>query len=293
MLPEAATPHRPDKRKRNNRLKIYDIENREAAARIAEQGAQLLQWKPHGQDDVIWLSPGASFSPGKPIRGGIPICWPWFGMHPTTSEYPSHGLARRNPWKLQTNEDLGDRTLIEFEFINNDFESWPYYCSATLKFHIGQTLDIQLTTKNLSQTCQLAYTQALHTYFKVGDIRELEVRGLENTQYINKLKRNAFGKDSTPLTIDTEIDRIYMSPADNIIIDDYSMKRKINISHKGANAIVVWNPGKKKAETMGDMGFADSYKQMLCVETATAGKQCMILEPGEQHTISSSYSVSD
>ncbi len=292
MLQEAAPSHRPGKKKPAKQLKIHNIKNKKATARIAEQGAQLLEWTPNGEAPVIWLSPEAVLQPGKPIRGGVPICWPWFGLHPTTSEYPPHGFARRKMWQLKSNEDLEDSTLIEFEYINDEFESWPYHCSARLKFLIGQSLCIQLTTKNLSQTNQLSYTQALHTYFRVGDIKNLEVQGLENMHYIDKLKRGRFGPDKSPLKISSEIDNIYSAPANAVIINDKSLKRKITISHEGSNAIVVWNPGKKKALALGDMGPEDSYKRMLCVETATAGKQCMVLEPNEQHTISSTYDIS-
>ncbi len=291
MLQNAATSNQPEQQKQAGNLKIHHIENKKACASISGQGAQLLGWTPKGQENVIWLSPNASYAKGTPVRGGIPVCWPWFGPHPTTSEYPSHGFARRKEWKLKTNEDQGDKTLLEFELINDEFESWPYHCSATLKLIIGESLNIQMTTKNLSLTNQLSYTQALHTYFRIGDIKDVTVLGLENTQYIDKVNSGALGQDEKPLNISSEIDRIYSAKAEKIIIDDKSMRRKITISHQGANAIVVWNPGEKKANELGDMGPAGSHKQMLCIETATAGRKCMILNPGEQHTISSTYDV--
>lgn len=274
-----------------------EINNEFASAKISLQGAHVLSWKPHNEDEVIWLSEEATFAREKSVRGGIPICWPWFGAadfdRETNIALPAHGFARTVFWKVIDTAALksGD-TEVTFQLdtttlsINTE-EMWPTPTLATYRIVIGKTLSLALTTLNNSNE-EFTVGQALHTYFSVADISEVTVLGLENKDYLDKTKEFKRCTQTTPLTISGEVDRIYLNTDDTVKIKNN--KRNVVIKTEGSHSTVVWNPGEIVASKMGDLG-PDGYKAMLCVESANAAEDTVMLKPGESHQLRATYSI--
>jgi glucose-6-phosphate 1-epimerase len=265
-------------------IPVLNIKNRHARARLSLQGAHLFSWIPEGEEEVIWLSDNAEFAEGKSLRGGIPVCWPWFGAHQTNTDYPAHGFARTSPWQVICTEDLDDeRTRITL--INNPLPEnrhmWPPLTSLQLQVTIGRKLEMELITHNDSKE-PITIGQALHTYFRVGDISSVALFGLDNTWYLDKLDDYKRKLQLGTVTIESEIDRIYLDTIAECVIEDRSLDRNIIINKCGSHSTVVWNPWHDSSIRMGDMG-EDGYRKMLCVESSNAADDVVTIRPGKSH----------
>lgn len=261
-------------------------------ATIALQGAHVMTWQPKGQKPVIWLSKAAKFAPGKSIRGGVPICWPWFGPHASAASYPGHGFARTIPWTLFDASKLPDgRVRLEFKPVMNDaaLAQWPHASVVRNVVTIGQELVIGLTTRNTGDT-PFQLGQALHTYFQIGDIGQTSIAGLEGCAYIDKVAGAGRKKQKGVVTFSGEMDRVYLGTSGCCGIVDPVLKRTILITSTGSRSTVVWNPGPEKAAKMGDFG-KNGENKMVCVETANAADDVITLAPGETHRMTAQYRV--
>lgn len=273
---------------------IIEINNAHATASIALQGAHLMSWTPKGEEPVIWMSADASFKAGKSIRGGIPVCWPWFGDHPTDSSLPAHGFARTALWEvIQTEALKEDATLIAFRLIQrDDGQTHGFSPPAELEIHfiIGESLRIDLVTRNTGKAA-ITIGDALHTYFSVSDVRNITINGLEGCPYLDKVDDRPQKKQQVgAVQFDQEIDRIYLESTEDCVIDDPGLKRRIRISKLNSESTIVWNPWIEKSERMGDLG-QDGYLNMVCVESANAADDVVLLAPGEKHHLWVCYSV--
>lgn len=272
---------------------IIKLKNQQASASISLQGAHLLSWKPAGQDEVIWLSEDASFAVGKSVRGGIPICWPWFGAHETDDTLPAHGFARTVQWQLtKTRAISADETQISFKLDTTKLGQkhqamWPHATTAEYIISIGKKLSMKLITYNNSKQA-FCIGQALHSYFNVNDINHTVVHGLDDKDFLDKPDGFKRKTQSGPVVINGEVDRIYLQTADDLFIDN--SKRKIKITKQGSSSTVVWNPGPEVAEKMGDLGH-DGFKKMLCVESANAADDCRVIEAGQRHELQVCYQI--
>jgi len=263
-----------------------------STATVALQGAHVMTWQPKGQKPVIWLSKAAKFAPGKSIRGGVPLCWPWFGAHATDATYPGHGFARTIPWALLDARKLPDgRVRLEFEPVMNDAAraQWPHATTARNSITIGQELVIGLSTRNDGKA-PLQLGQALHTYFEIGDIGQTSIAGLESCAYIDKVDGGKRKKQKDAVTFNGETDRVYLGTSGCTGIIDPVLKRTILITSTGSRSTVVWNPGAEKAAKMGDFG-KQGENRMVCVETANAADDVINLAPGETHRMTAQYRV--
>ena len=270
---------------------VARVETSQGTMEVARQGAQLLFWTPKGQAPVVWLSPQAQFKSGKSLRGGTPVCWPWFGPHPEKPSLPGHGFARNLEWRMLETSRLRDATRITMIFEPGDEQRkiWPHHAELTLSITMGEALEMVLTTRNLGKTA-FTITQALHTYFHVGDIARVRVEGLEGKEYIDKVGEETHRHQQGALNIDREVDRIYLDCPEDLVIVDEVLKRRIRIARQGSNSAVVWNPWAEKGAAFGDMG-KDGYRNMLCVETTNAAKDTITLQAGESFTQVSRYTV--
>ena len=270
---------------------VARMESSQGIMEVACQGAQLLHWAPKDQESVIWLSPQAQFKSGKSLRGGAPVCWPWFGAHPENSSLPSHGFARNLEWRILETSRLRDATRITmiFEPGSEQQKYWPHQAELTLSITMGEALEMALTTHNQGETV-FTITQALHSYFNVGDISRVRVEGLEGKEYIDKVDADACRRQQGAITIEREVDRIYLDCPEDLVIVDEVLKRRIRINRQGSNSAVIWNPWIEKGAAFGDMG-EQGYRHMLCVETTNAAKDTVTLKPGESFTQSSRYSL--
>jgi D-hexose-6-phosphate mutarotase len=259
---------------------------------VALQGAHVTSWQPQGQKPVIWLSSQAKFAPGKSIRGGVPLCWPWFGQHATEAGYPGHGFARTIPWTLLDARRLPDgRVRLEFkpEMSDAALAQWPHASIVRYNVTVGQELVVALVTRN-SGSVPFQLGQALHTYFAVGDIGQTSIAGLAGCTYIDRLAGDKRKKQKGAVTFNGETDRVYLGTAGCCGIIDPVLKRTILITSTGSRSTVVWNPGAAKAAQMGDFG-KNGENKMVCVETANAADDVITLAPGETHRMTAQYRI--
>ena len=266
-----------------NGFKYIEIKNTHAEAKIALQGAHIFHYQAHNKKPLLWLSDLAYFEKGKAIRGGVPICFPWFGPHRYDQTLPQHGFARNQNWKLLSEDDLEDgSTQLQLQLTHNDETKalWEYNFLLIFNITIGKELTMQLTTINCDSEA-FDITQALHSYFNVSNITNVSVEGLEKSIYYNSLDKG-LEKQHTAISIEEEIDRIYLDSSPKITLVD--KEQKIELDQEGSNSLVVWNPWKEKAKAMADIQD-NGYKTMLCLETANAMKDFILLAPNESHTL--------
>ncbi|MEW6645614.1 MAG: D-hexose-6-phosphate mutarotase [Pseudomonadota bacterium] len=270
---------------------MIEVRTAQGQADIALQGAHVTTWAPQGQAPVVWVSEQAKYAAGKSIRGGVPVCWPWFGPHASNAKLPGHGYARTVDWRLLRVTSLDDgRIQLIFELIDTPAtraqESHPLRVRNTVT--VGASLQVELETTNLG-TAPYVLGDALHTYFHVGDVTRATVHGLEGCAYIDKVDGGARKQQGGPVTIAGEVDRIYLGTGNCCEIRDPVLQRRIVIRSRNSASTIVWNPGVEKATKMGDFG-SDGYLRMLCVETANAAEDVVNLAPGAQHRLVAEYS---
>ena len=273
-------------------LPMIEINNAHASTSLCLQGAQILTFTPHGQAPVVWLSPAAKFVPGKSARGGVPVCWPWFGPHATDASLPAHGFARSAPWQVLDIQALEDgSTRLGFQLIQDEASHalWPYSTRLELWATVGAALEIELTTLNLGAV-PLTLGEALHTYFQVSDVRAISVSGLDSCEYLDKADGGERKLQSGPIRFEGETDRVYLNTRTECRIEDPGLARRILIEKSGSRSTVVWNPWNLKAERMGDYE-EDGYLRMVCVESGNAADDAVRLEAGAEHRLWVRYSL--
>ena len=232
------------------------------------QGAHLCEWTPAGHRPVLFLSAKNSFEPGKPIRGGVPIIFPWFGSRPEGT----HGYARTRIWELQ--EQTGNEATLTLDA--DPFE---------LKFRVvtGDALSLELEVRNTCEDPQQV-EMALHTYLEISDIGQVAVSGLDGTEYLDKTDEFRRKKQTGDIQITSPTDRVYLNTPSTCILHDSAWKRRITIEKTGSNTTVVWNPYTELADL-------DNWRGMICIETANAAENAITLEPGATHTMTAHISV--
>lgn len=275
------------------RLPCINVTNAKASALVSIYAGHVLSYQPVNEsDDFIYVSDKAIYQNGKAIRGGIPICWPWFGADPVKAENPAHGVARNNYWSFSNVVIMenGDTKLI---LSLSDSESsrmlWPYSFHLSLEINIGTSLTLELVTKNTGDQT-FSITEALHTYFKVGDSTQVRVLGLENTQFLDKTDDFKKNIQEGQIILSNETDRIYTDISHDLTIVDPVLDRKIKIGSSGNNHIVVWNPWENGAAKLADMANED-YKKFICVEVANAIPFEIEIAPDTEHRIMTHYSA--
>ena len=277
-----------------NGLEYIEIDNRYATAKLALQGAHVIQWQPKfTAEPVLWLSSNARYTQGRSIRGGVPICWPWFGAHPTDSSYCPHGFARVIPWQLKKSNRLENgttRLLLEMTQTEVAKKQLSYPYQFTLTITVGNNLRMEMTTTNLANH-PFMIGEAFHTYFNVSDVENTQITGLENLVYSDKVKGYERNVQHNALQFNGEFDRVYLNSGEDCLIRDKGFGRTIRVAKSGSNTTVIWSPGAEKAAQMGDMGSADEWRKMLCVESANAMENSVTIFPNETHTMVTEYSL--
>ena len=265
-----------------NQFKAIELRHHGATAAVTPHGAHVTHYQPAGQRPVLWMSDLALFQDGKAIRGGIPVIWPWFGSHPTDSDQASHGVARRMGWQvLGVTESAAKFMLLpEGEHVHPKVDG---SFVVTLDLILDEALTVNLTTTNVGKT-RFHMTAALHSYFRVADVAQIELRGLDGRTYIDQLDGDQRKVQPGAITINQEVDRIYVDSADTVEIVDPVWGRTIEVAKEGSLSTVVWNPWIDKSKRMADFGD-DEYVGMVCVETTNAADDGRTLEPGESHQL--------
>jgi len=273
-------------------MPVANIHNEVGSASIALQGAHVLSFKPKGEDDLIWMSEDATFAPKKSLRGGVPICWPWFGPHATEQTLPAHGYARTVGWNPVSAKVLDNgATYLCFELDHGKVDEDLQVHALEVKLHItvGSSLKLRLETKNCGDV-DYVLSEATHTYFNVGDVRQVRVEGLNGCEYLDKTDNFTRKHQDGDVSIEQETDRVYLNTSAELRICDAALSRTIVIENEQSHSAIVWNPWIETAEKMGDLG-QDGYLHMLCVETANAADNAVTLASGEIHSMSCLYRI--
>jgi len=254
-----------------------------ATAEIYFHGAHLTSFQPRGAKPVLFMSRESHFDPAKPIRGGVPVIFPWFGPKAGAPESPAHGFARIRPWDLESCTVQADRAVrVVFSLASN---------AATLRmtFTIAQSLEMEMEVR--AGNAPLAFEEALHTYFAVGDVRQIRVEGLSNVEYIDKV--DGFQRKTQPaepIRITGETDRVYLNTLSACVIRDPVLERSITVEKENSGTTVVWNPWIAKAKAMADFGD-EEWPQMICVETANVGEGAVRLDASQTHRMKTRITV--
>jgi glucose-6-phosphate 1-epimerase len=267
----------------NGGLKKIIVANTLAQAEIYLLGATVTDYEPAGQEPVLFVSDNAAYEVGKAIRGGIPVCWPWFGPHPTDPKQPQHGPVRRMEWMFAGSETLvdgGTRVALELTL--------PY-ASLWYDVTVGRSLITRLSSTNTSAE-PMNVTEALHTYLRVGGIRQISIEGLDGVEYAERTVPGRFRQDDPVIRFAGEVDRQYFNTASPVTLVDPKLYRSIRVSKRGSNTTVVWNPWARLAKAMTDLGD-DEYTSFVCIETANSGENAVTIGPGQSHEIESEVTV--
>jgi glucose-6-phosphate 1-epimerase len=272
---------------------IAEISNQHAQASVSLYAAQVLAYQPNdAKDGLLFLSERAYYADGKAIKGGVPLCWPWFGPDPKGLSRPAHGFARNSKWELLetgTTATGATRLLLGLQLNDKTRALWQGEIEARLEIVVGATLMLRLHTYNHG-TEAIELSQALHTYFKVGDISMATVSGLEGKTYIDKVDGSKQKQQSGVITIAGEVDRIYKSVSNPLVINDTALNRKIHIHSSGSHSAVVWNPWKDITAGMADLDD-DDYQRFLCVETTNAGEDVISVAAGGKYCLEAEYGI--
>ncbi|WP_258727019.1 D-hexose-6-phosphate mutarotase [Cellulomonas sp. NS3] len=277
-------------------LACVRVETPHATAEVYLHGAHVTAWQPSGQEPVLWTSAASRFEAGAPIRGGVPICFPWFGAHPAAADAPAHGWARTTAWELRgAAEDASGDVTLELGLADSDAtraSAWPHRFAATYRVTVGGTLRLELAVTN-HDDAPVTLTDALHTYLAVGDVRGVTVEGLEGASYVDKAPASGGPVDARqgdePVRFTAETDRVYASGATVRVVDP-ALDRTVTVAKDGSGSTVVWNPWVGKARAMADLGD-DEWPGMVCVEAANVGAAAVHLAPGATHRLVQSLVV--
>jgi glucose-6-phosphate 1-epimerase len=272
---------------------FIEIDNEKARALISIYAGQVLAFKPVDEpEDLLFLSEQAYYQDGKAIKGGIPICWPWFGPDPEGQGRPGHGFVRNRPWSVAAAEitEEGDTKVVLQLSEDEEMQSlWTHPFNLVLEITVGSSLTLKMITQNTGER-SFTITQALHTYFKVGDIAQVKVLGLEDLHYLDKVDGGVEKTQAGEVTVSGEVDRIYTGVESDLTIDDAALGRQISISSIGSQTAVVWNPWSVIAGEMADLAD-DDYKRFICVETANAADEVVEIPSGGESRLIVRYGI--
>lgn len=262
---------------------------------VAQQGAQILSYQPDGQPPLIWLSEEAAYERGQSVRGGVPVCWPWFGdlrCNPPAVQAayqpglaPSHGLVRGLDWQLLGIDEEGDAVTLRFLFDSRQhlLPGWPHAARLQLDIRLGEDLSLSLESHNQGSE-PLAVSQALHSYFAVSDVRQVSVEGLQGCRYLDTLDDWRERRQDGALQFSGETDRIYLGTPARLSIVDPAWRRRIHLDASGSRSAVLWNPWVDKARRLSQFA-ADAWQGMLCIETANVMEDVVRLAADERQRL--------
>ena len=263
------------------------IENEHARGEVYLHGAHVTSFQPHSQPDLLWMSSNTNYAASMPIRGGIPICWPWFSQHPSDSTLPQHGFARTSAWQVEaTRRESTGATSIQLGLTDSSetHRLWPHAFQLTLTVTLGERLAVELRSRNPGEQ-PFSMATALHTYLLVSHITNVRIEGLAGRSFIDQLDGDQQRIQSGSLAIQRETDRIYLGTADDVLVHDSAAKHVIRVAKTGSVSTVIWNPWIDKSRRMADFPD-DGYETMVCVETTNAADDKRWILPGEEHAIS-------
>lgn len=278
-------------------IPAWQIHTTHAFAAISQFGGQLLSWRPSAEEEVFWLSPRLLHAP-KPIRGGVPVCWPYFARQGQPEDVPQHGHARTGRWQLsRISKDADGSVMLQLDLPAD--RSTPLRLRQQI--HIGKHLRQRLITTYENNTGTpiddrpvLTLTQALHSYLRVTDVATVRINGVENLRYADNYDK-AMHRQQGPWQLDDprdpgRSDRIYQTTGNHFQLTDAGARRCIHIHSEGSQSLVIWNPGQAGAQAMADVP-GQAWRDFVCVEVANAGQDVITLAAGQTHVLQQTVSV--
>ena len=275
-------------------LVFITVSNKYADADICLCGAHITSFKPRKNMDLLWMSPESNFEVGKPIRGGIPVCFPWFGPHKTDSDKPQHGFARLMYWDVvSTSTNASAESVVKLGLTSSEETKayWPFDFYAEMTFVVGKKLTVTLKVTNTSDK-PFDYTCALHTYYSLSAIESISIEGLQGVTYYNQLTGENGVQEEEKLEITDALTRHYLNTETPVIIDDSAFRRRIKVDKAGSKVTTVWNPGAETCANIGDLPD-DGYETFVCVEATNAFDYPVHLNPGESFETSAIIGIDD
>lgn len=272
---------------------LIHINHPVATATISLQGGQVLEWQPTSQaEPVLWSADATHWLSGRAIRAGVPICWPWFGAYPAEPTAPAHGYARLCEWEVAAISmgPLGTVDIVLSMVATHDATTrYPLRANLATRISVGEVLSISLTTTNTGEV-PITITEALHAYFKVGAIDNIQIKGLEGNDYIDLMDQNIRKKQVGAVRFAGETGKVFLNTLKNCFIVDRALDRTIRIEKSGSHSTVVWNPWLETGSKMNDLGSV-AWQKMICVESANALDNFVTVEPRDQHTLTVRYTI--
>ena len=273
-------------------LPIVRITSDAAAAEVSLYGAQVLRWRPSGTEEVLFLSEHSRFEHGEAIRGGIPVCFPWFRNKADDAKAPKHGFVRTREWRLDSlrAEEDGTVTLVCVTGSDESTQAWwPHEFLLAYRICIGRTLRMELSVVNRGASA-MRFEEALHTYLHVGGIEQALVSGLQGATYLDNVDGNRPKQQQGDLAIRGQTDNAYLDTTSAVVVSDPVLRRRLKTTKMNSASTVVWNPWLQGAAGLSDMK-PDDWRTMLCVEASNVLGCAVNLGPGEEHTMGAILSV--
>jgi len=278
-LQRYAIPGRVSITNENGGLPAVRVTTDHSTAEICLHGAHITQFQKNDEPPLLFLSHLSEFVADKPIRGGVPIVFPWFGPRAGAA---MHGFARLVTWYLAKTEVLADGGVrVVFTLTDAVVQQNGLHAQVSYVVMVRDTLTMELMVTNTSATADFSYEDCLHTYFAVGDIGQVSIAGLKGRSYLDKPANFARKLETWDVIwIASEVDRVYLDTKDTVEIRDTKLNRIIRIEKSGSNSTVVWNPWFEKAKAMTDFDD-EEYRRMVCVESGNVGESKITLAPGK------------
>ena len=271
----------------NGGLPKVGVTSAGALGEIYMHGAHVTSWKPTGREEVLFVSSRSPWEDGRAIRGGVPISFPWFAAKGDDPTAPAHGFVRTKAWQLESISQEGGAVVVSMSTESDeDTKRWsPAEFRLVYRASFGSELCLELLVANTGET-PLRFEEALHAYYRIGNIEKTRVRGLNAARYLDKTDSNREKTQQGEIAFTSETDRVYLNTGHAIEVDDPVLERRILVSKENSRTTVIWNPWKEKARSMSDLG-ANEWMQMICVETSNVSDCSVVLPPGQQHKLKS------
>lgn len=293
-----------------DQLKAIKIEHPLFSATLLLQGAQLIEFTPsHSTHNLLWLSDTVEYKQGKPLRGGIPICWPWFGNLDKNPEAiqnqisdsqnkitaSAHGFVRSLPWQVLSISESCHQVEIVLALTSSEESKklWPFEFNLEVRFVLSTTLEVELTTTNTGHKT-FAISQALHTYLPTADITKTYIHNAHNTFYIDALNHWKETKQAGRIGFSEETDRLYFfktnqnsqpqnaKPQYELRVESPMQQQILKSTY--SQSAVIWNPWIEKSKQLSQFK-ADDYQHMLCIETANVMSDHKVLAPNQKQSL--------
>ncbi len=266
-------------------LVTVELRFEQATLELYLHGAHVTSYRPHINHEVLWMSDTAVYQTGKAMRGGIPLCWPWFGAHAHNPERAQHGYARTSHFSvLSTSADAQATSItLTLDPAAAPYAEWQNSACLEVEIRLSDSLWMEMRTTNKSNST-LTVSNALHSYYRISSRDRISIPDVTGLTYLDKPQHYKQLQQTSAIEINGEVDRVYLEPPSKIELLDSGRQLSTSISSWGNHNLVIWNPGEKNAKAMSD--FDDQgFEQMLCIEPANALDQSINIKPAECHRL--------